>query len=175
MLSEGAHRLGRRVAHGDQSVARQHEADRRRSRLALLDPVKNTDRHVERAVTLIEAARRLDLRHLAFGRDVEMNAALDQRLFLRSRLLEIDPGCGVRNLVGFRLDNAPVAGGSVGAQHRRRSSPLRPIFARLAPLLSLAPMSRRTWFLALAILTAVAAVELAMGRNGICICGTVAL
>jgi hypothetical protein len=36
-------------------------------------------------------------------------------------------------------------------------------------------MSRRTWFLALAILTAVAAVELAMGRNGICTCGTVTL
>ena len=36
-------------------------------------------------------------------------------------------------------------------------------------------MSRRTWFLALAILTAVAAVELAMGRNGVCTCGTVTL
>ena len=36
-------------------------------------------------------------------------------------------------------------------------------------------MSRRTWFLALAILTAVAAVELAMGRNGICTCGTLTL
>jgi hypothetical protein len=36
-------------------------------------------------------------------------------------------------------------------------------------------MLRRTWFLALAILTAVAAVELAMGHNGICTCGTVAL
>jgi hypothetical protein len=36
-------------------------------------------------------------------------------------------------------------------------------------------MSRRTWFLALAILAAVAATELAMGRNPICTCGSVNL
>ena len=36
-------------------------------------------------------------------------------------------------------------------------------------------MSRRTWFLALAILVAVAAVELTMGRNAICTCGAVDL
>jgi hypothetical protein len=36
-------------------------------------------------------------------------------------------------------------------------------------------MSRRTWLLALAILAAVAAIELAMGRNPICTCGVVDL
>src|SRR5437764_11392857 len=36
-------------------------------------------------------------------------------------------------------------------------------------------MSRRIWFFALAILAAVAAIELAMGRNPICTCGIVAL
>ncbi|MFL6721964.1 MAG: DUF2585 family protein [Sphingomonas sp.] len=36
-------------------------------------------------------------------------------------------------------------------------------------------MSRRTWFLALAIFGAVAAIELAMGRNPICTCGAVDL
>ena len=36
-------------------------------------------------------------------------------------------------------------------------------------------MSRRTWFLAIAILAAVAAIELAMGRNPICTCGTIDL
>jgi hypothetical protein len=36
-------------------------------------------------------------------------------------------------------------------------------------------MSRRTWFLALAILLAVAAIELTMGRNAICTCGAVDL
>jgi hypothetical protein len=38
-----------------------------------------------------------------------------------------------------------------------------------------APMSRRTWFLALAILACVAGSELAMGRNPICTCGTIDL
>ena len=37
------------------------------------------------------------------------------------------------------------------------------------------PMSRRTWFLALFIFAAVAGIELAMGRNPICTCGTVEL
>jgi hypothetical protein len=36
-------------------------------------------------------------------------------------------------------------------------------------------MSRRTSFLALTILVAVAAIEFAMGRNSICTCGTVDL
>jgi hypothetical protein len=36
-------------------------------------------------------------------------------------------------------------------------------------------MSRRSWLLALAVLTVVAAVELAMGRHPICTCGTIEL
>ena len=36
-------------------------------------------------------------------------------------------------------------------------------------------MSRRTWFFALIILAAVAGIELAMGRNPICTCGTIDL
>jgi hypothetical protein len=66
---------------------------------------------------VVEPARRLDLRHLGLGRDVDVDTALDQRFLFLGRLLEIDPGRAVRNFLGIRFDDRSVASGSVGAQH----------------------------------------------------------
>src|SRR5438045_319144 len=80
MLLEHSERLRSGVADGDQPVVGKHEADRGRARVAVDHSAQDADRHVERAVMVVEPARRLDLRHLGLGRDVDVDAALDQLL-----------------------------------------------------------------------------------------------
>ncbi len=118
MVDERAHRLGSRVAHRHQPVVGQHEADRGRGRSAVLHAREDADRHVERALALVETARRLDLRHLGLGRHVDLDAALDELLLVVRRLLEVDPGRAGRDLLDPGFEEASVAAGSVGAQHR---------------------------------------------------------
>src|SRR6185312_17380541 len=91
--------------------------------MALVDAAKHAYGHIERAVLLIEPARRLELRHLGLGRDVHLDAALDQLLLFVSWLLEIDPGRPVRNLLELRIDDASVAVEAVSAQHARLCRP----------------------------------------------------
>ena len=144
MLRERADRLGRRIADGHQPVVGQDEPDRGRRRVAVDDAEKHADRHVERAIALIEAARRLDLGHFVLGRHVEVDAALDQRFFLLGRLLEVDPGRAVGNLLERRFDNASVASGAVGPQHGahlslRRSDAILATALRSAAWLAMTP------------------------------------
>jgi hypothetical protein len=87
--------------------------------MRLIDAPKRAYGHVERAVFLIEAARRLDLGHFVLRRHIDVDAALDEPLFLLRRLLEVDPGRLVGNLLEFRIQGPPVAVRAVGSQHRR--------------------------------------------------------
>src|SRR5690349_16618274 len=99
MVHEGADRLGRGVAYRNQAIVRQDERDRRGRRIAVLQTEEHAYRHVERAVALVETARRLDLRQFALRRHVEVDATLDERFFVSRGLLEIDPGGGVGDAV----------------------------------------------------------------------------
>jgi hypothetical protein len=47
--------------------------------------------HVEHAVLVVEAVRRLDLPHLFAGRDFDGERALDELLFFGSGFEEVDP------------------------------------------------------------------------------------
>src|SRR5690242_21350174 len=95
----------------------------------LLDPAKRAHRHVERAILLVEAARRLDLGHLGASWDIDADAALDELLLVRGRLFEVDPGAFVGNALGLRVNLASLAAGSVHTQHGRSASGQLPIFA----------------------------------------------
>src|SRR4051812_3124571 len=100
MLAERADRLGRGIADRYEPIVGQDETDWRAGRRTVLDTEQHAGRHIERAVALVEPARRLDLGHLLFGRDVELHALLDQLLLVLGGLLEVDP----RRLVGNLLE-----------------------------------------------------------------------
>jgi len=87
--------------------------------MMLVEPAERADGHVERAILFIESARRFDLRHFGLGRNADLDAALDELLFLPRRLFEVDPGRFVRNALMHRVDDASFAAGTVSTKHGR--------------------------------------------------------
>ena len=145
MAGKRPERLGRHVADRDQPVPRQHEADRIDLRMPVLDAVERAQRHVERAVLLVEAARRLDLAHVLAGRDLHADALLDELVLLARRLLEVDPGRVVGDSLALgRIDDAAVAIRSVGSQHRAVDRSNGSALQAASRLLTSARMTRST-------------------------------
>ena len=79
------------VAIGDQPAAGEDEGDLRVFRQIGVELGDDGDRHVERAVVLVQTVRRFDLLHFLARRHVDAERRLDQLLLGRRGLDEIDP------------------------------------------------------------------------------------
>ena len=109
MGCEGAEGQRVGVADGDQPAVGQHEGDGAGDRAAGFDRTQHGGGHIERAVFLVEPARRLDLAHLLLGGDVDAEGLVDAVEFLHRRVDHVDPDHGL-------VDRA--AGGGA-AEHTR--------------------------------------------------------